>query len=390
MPQTDENKREQIDVLLSTWSPMIALSYPEGSLQILENGAGFAEELGDKKSLAMFHASLGNYYVSKGDPIPGIKYNENSFEEAKKVKDDDLIIPIGTELVVSYYWTGAFLKVVEVSRKLIELLEKTHRESDFFRRPYPPYMELHCLCGSSLASLGKFNEGEIFCEKGLLFAQRIDNLFALAFAEVQYGILFLVKGDGGNAIEHLKNSLKLLEKAEVQVFLPGVLVGLGMGYQLLGKLEMAHSHIKRGLTIQKDMGIAMGLSLSYLSMSGVHLELDEIESAQKCAEIALDFAQKGSEKHIEAWVLIILGRVLGKKESPHMNKAEECILQGIKISNGLKTRPIMSLGYLFLAELYAATGRRLKALTTLKRAQRMFKAMGMDYYLALSKQAPQE
>jgi tetratricopeptide (TPR) repeat protein len=134
----------------------------------------------------------------------------------------------------------------------------------------------------------------------------------------------------------------------------------------------------------------MGLSYSYFALSMVLLDLGDVEGAQVHAKKALDLAQKGNEKYFEGWGLTILGRILGKKESPQTDEAEKYILRGIKILDELKIKPSLSVGYLCLAELYAAKGRRLKALTNLKRAQRMFKAMGMEYYLALSKQASQD
>ena len=65
-----------------------------------------------------------------------------------------------------------------------------------------------------------------------------------------------------------------------------------------------------------------------------------------------------------------------------MDKAEEYVLQGIKMLDELKLRPFFSQGYLWLGELYADTGHREKALENLKKAEGMFQEMGMDYWLA--------
>jgi len=63
-----------------------------------------------------------------------------------------------------------------------------------------------------------------------------------------------------------------------------------------------------------------------------------------------------------------------------MDKAEEYVLQGIKMSDELKLRPCFSQGYFFLGELYVDTGQREKALETLKKAEGMMQEMGMDYW----------
>jgi len=50
-------------------------------------------------------------------------------------------------------------------------------------------------------------------------------------------------------------------------------------------------------------------------------------------------------------------------------------------------RPCCAQGFLILAEYYLSAGMRLKALRYLLKARKMFKEMGMDYWINLSKQA---
>ena len=63
-------------------------------------------------------------------------------------------------------------------------------------------------------------------------------------------------------------------------------------------------------------------------------------------------------------------------------KAEECILKGIKIFDDLKLKPLHAQGFHFLGELYTETGQQDKALKNLKKAEGLFREMGMDYWLA--------
>ena len=44
------------------------------------------------------------------------------------------------------------------------------------------------------------------------------------------------------------------------------------------------------------------------------------------------------------------------------------------------------MGYLFLVELYTDAGQREKALENLKKAKGMFQEMGMDYWLAKTRE----
>ena len=98
-------------------------------------------------------------------------------------------------------------------------------------------------------------------------------------------------------------------------------------------------------------------------------------------EEAVSLSQKYGEKHMEGLSWILLGRILGRTETAQIHKAEEYILQGMKIVDELKLKPLYAQGHLFLGELYANSGQKEKALENLKRAETMFQEMGMAYYL---------
>ena len=92
-------------------------------------------------------------------------------------------------------------------------------------------------------------------------------------------------------------------------------------------------------------------------------------------------SQKNNEKHIEAWSRLLLGNILGKAEPLRIHKAEGCFLKGIEISRELRVRAIYSWGYLYLGELYLNAGEKEKAMENLRKAEGMFREMGMDYWL---------
>ena len=45
-------------------------------------------------------------------------------------------------------------------------------------------------------------------------------------------------------------------------------------------------------------------------------------------------------------------------------------------------KPFYSLGYLYLCELYLDAGKKEMAVDNLEKAERMFREMGMDYWLS--------
>jgi len=162
LPETDENKTRQIEIRLLMTAPMITLSYPEDSLTILRECENLAKEVGDEKGLALLYRSLSYYYTLKEDPLLGIKYGEDSFREAEKIQDIELMAPLAITLYTPYAWTGDHYKIVETAPSLIKLLEKTEREFDFFDNPMNAYSYICSVCGHSMGQIGNFEEGKIF------------------------------------------------------------------------------------------------------------------------------------------------------------------------------------------------------------------------------------
>jgi hypothetical protein len=82
-----------------------------------------------------------------------------------------------------------------------------------------------------------------------------------------------------------------------------------------------------------------------------------------------------------------LGRVIGKADPSQSARAEGLILEGISILGELGLKPYQAEGYLRLGELYADSGEREKALTTLRKAEAISREMGMDYFLVRADEA---
>jgi len=382
LPETQDNKIKQIEVILLMATPMMLLAYPEDSLRIHQEGVRLCEEVDDKKSIAILYSLIGIYYLHRARPLDAIKYSEIGFKQSQKIGDIELMAPIARGLCISYVAAGEFLKTIDVAPKVFDLLENKQREADFFGAPFNPYSLLCAYYGFGLAMLGNFEKGTAYFERGLRVISTINHLPSLGVAEAMYGLSFVAKGDGINAIKHLQKSIRHFEEGRTVFILSVAWSGLGSGYYYLGDLETAKKHMEKGLDIAMRGGSEWWISFHYLYLSKIYLDLGDPKNSRSFIEEALKLSQKNNEKHLEGASWTWLGRILGKTDPSQSDKAEECILKGIKILNEMNIKPWCSEGYFHLGELYADTGKREKALENLKKAEGMFQEMGMDYWLA--------
>ena len=193
-----------------------------------------------------------------------MKYSEDAIEVGFKNQDIELIAPIAFSLFMSYSGLGLYYKIVDKAPAVIDLIERTGRQSDFFSGFLNPYSTICTMCGLGMGHLGNFKEGKIFLEKGLGSATEINDLRTLGFVELFYGHFFSIKGDWKPAIEHLQDSIKYLKEVKWLMGLAMARSGLGAAYSYLGDPKTAKSMRKRAL----ESTVRAGLNFFCLYING--------------------------------------------------------------------------------------------------------------------------
>ena len=254
-PEDGKRKREKLEVIHLTTFPMLHLGYPEDLLPILQEGERLSKELDDKRSLVMIYGRMGSYFAHIGKPLRGMKYAESAFEEARKTRDLDLMAPAAFELCAPTIGAGEFHKTVDIAVSVLNLIEQTNRQSDFFGQSMNVYSALCGRCGGSISYLGHFHEAEAVLEKGLLNATAIGDLRALALVELYFGHMFWAKGAWERAKEHYEICIKYSQEMKWPMVLSLAWSGLGHACSFLGDQVTAGKNIEKGLKIQLDAGI---------------------------------------------------------------------------------------------------------------------------------------
>ena len=195
LPKNRANKKDKLEVIWLMCAPMAWLGFPEDSLTMLQEGERLSKELGENSRLAELYNLMGVYYSFKGKTHLGKKYSEDAFEEALKYQDIELMVLLSNNLYISYHAAGEYSKIVDTAPKVIELIEKAERETDFFSQGINPYSNFCSYCGHCMGELGHFEEGEHFLAKGLHNASKINELITLAMVEMMYGFFFFNRGN---------------------------------------------------------------------------------------------------------------------------------------------------------------------------------------------------
>jgi tetratricopeptide (TPR) repeat protein len=364
LPKTEENKRKQLEIVILMYVPtgLGNVGMPDEFLQILQKGKALATELGDKRSTINIQSLIGCYYVYKGDRLKALPFIKKSFAAAQDTKDIELIGTTAEDLAYVYN--------------------------------YNQYSVLLGTFGLAHFYLGDFQKGEAFFKKGHQTAVTIGQDQTMGMVECLCGLGYLVKGDWMHASEHLKSGIKCLEKAKIPFELGIARSGLGYACSRLRDLGTGRKHIEAGIAIKRESWIETGIADQYFQLSYCQLESGYCQlesgdpgSARDSVEKALGLSQQHHEKFVEGQCLIWLGKILYSKQPAEISQAEDSIQRGISILNELKSKPFLSIGYLFLGEFCTAVGRQDESLKNLQLAKGMFQEMGMDYWLIKTREA---
>jgi tetratricopeptide (TPR) repeat protein len=379
---TRDNLHTRLEIFQSMGYPIRMLGFPVGSIECLEEGESLAQELMDQKARAYFQTNIGIYYLTAGgDPLKGRAYVERGLEDSELTDEVELIVPATDDLISSYIIEGKYSKVSQIAPKLIALIEKTQTEDKLFGRPSNQYSILHGYYGLSLGALGKFVKGERLLEKGLSYARDVDNPISIAQVEMVYGAFYFFKGDPEKMVKHWLSSTKYMEKSQFRMFQGPLWAWLGLGYLYSGRTDKALKYAEQGLGMHTHHGINAYLGSIHLVLSEIYLEQGALEKALGHAEKGVSLSLKNNEKSFEAESRLALGRVLAAVDPMKFDEAREQLLQGIGMLDELQIKPRYAAGLVHMGELFAGSGQKEEAFKNLKKAEAMFREMGMGYWL---------
>ena len=383
MPSTDANKREGIEARLSLAMPAMFLSYPEDTIDVLREGVNLANEVGDVKSLAKLNGTLSHAYAIKGESLLSIEHAEKCFQEAKEIQDLDLMAPVARDLTSAYMFAGEFAKAVPIFSTVIPLIEKANKRSEFFGRPASVYTFLCGLAGFIMSYLGSHNEAENLCEKAFVNASHNNDLYELAYSEYSYGVVAFARGDGRSIVEHLKKCVNYIEQSQMTTLMDTTLAVLGWGYVHHGDLEKAREFAGSALKAASQPGAASGNALpTQATVALIYYEMGDLEKAYLCATEAVNLSKGRMVGLWEGLACFVMGRVLARMGEPKHDEAEEYVKKALMILDKYRARTWIAIGVLTLGEIYTRSANIKKALQSLKKAEKMFKEMGMDNWLA--------
>jgi len=387
LPDSEERKREKIEVYFSIWNPMILLNYPEGSLEVLEEVERLARELDDGESLIRVYRRFASYHTLSGNNSLGMEYAEKCLDEAEKIGAVDSIARSANAVGIVYFAAGDMSKAADITHRALQIIEEQNREKDIFTGGLNVYSQLCGYCGLALGWLGRYEEAKDVLGKGLVTARETNDIFGMGFIEQCHFPVCSFGEDGDSSIAHALKAIEYFEETGIEILLGWAWSFLSNGYYMLGQYETARDYGEKSLELQEKAGLPYVLPVIYWVLALVHLAMGNTRSARALSEEALKVSREFNAKNYEAAQWTMLGRIEGEENPSQVDVAEEHIRHGILMVDELRMKPLVAWGYLCLGEVFALAGRAEDAIENLKIAEKMYQEMSMGYWLTRTQEA---
>jgi len=131
MPDTEEKKKAELDIVLLMLNPLVSIGSPEEAIVILKNGERLAKELGERETLLSLYLFTTAFYSLEGNQNDTIKYIEPIFLEAQRDQDWELMMVMLHSLVIAYDITGQYEKIAEKIPVVVEMIEINNKQSGY-------------------------------------------------------------------------------------------------------------------------------------------------------------------------------------------------------------------------------------------------------------------
>ena len=295
------------------------------------------------------------------------------------------MISIGCDLCLSYLLSGDCQRIIHIAPSIINLIESCQKQGKFFG--FNRYPWILGMLGLSWGASGEIDQARRLFEKALTYALNTNHSGTVGIVEWGYGAMLAVKGDGKDAIEHLRNAVKYLEESQSVLMLGLAWAFWGFAHCLIGMSVTGIEMTEKGLKMHSDLETPWWISCCHWLCSYAQFSLGNLIGANEHAELSLQFSVDNNERSIQGLSRVWLGRVIGKTDSMQIVAAEQQINKGIALLKELGNRVYYSLGYLWLGEVNAEAGRHEAAQDNLINAEAMFREMGMDYWLTKAQEA---
>jgi len=381
LPRTKDVIRDEADVRLALDMSLGALGYPKGSLENMNERVDLAMQLEDVRGLAVAYSRINTYFSHLGKPLEGRAYTEKAFEQILKTDDIESLASITVALCESYSLSGDYNVILRFAPRVVTLIEEANKKREYFLYPINLYSWICARLVAAFAIVGDFENAFVYAEKARGNAIEISNAITYGAAELVFGVIWLIKGNGARVVERLLISIDHIEKTGWSWLLSTAYPILSIAYGFLGDDANALKFTEKALKEQEKTEAFMLPGFAEIAAGLVQHSLGNYTDSSSYFSRSIATATERGDKFVKGLSGIFLGRSIGAESTSRGGEAAEEVLKGIRVLEQIESRVYSAIGYFFLGEIQLNIGDLKAGKKNIVKAERTLTELNEEYWL---------
>ena len=368
LPESRDTLARGLDVRFDLHMSLFALSEHARMRRHMEAGEQIAIAIGDRRQLGRALSLLCPSLRVTGENRRSAETGRRALAIAAEVGDQLLEMDASFWLGQTYSTLGDYRGAEEVYRRTITPLPRDLTTEA--ARALPHFASnARAWLASSLAQLGRFDEGVALGAEALRVAGAADDKFRLIIAHHHLGTLHLYRGAFADSVTFFEQALSIGRTWDINNYAAWSTAELAVAYARSGRIGDA---LERAGSTPESFPL-WGAEVWFLT--------GRPAEAIQAAEQGLARYRARGERGSEGWVLHLLGEIAASGDPLEVARADGHYRQAMALAKELGMRPLLAQCHLGLGKLYRRAGDRAKAEEHLTAARDMYREMDMGFWL---------
>jgi tetratricopeptide (TPR) repeat protein len=377
LPEQRHTQEQAIDLCDDLSNALQALGEFRQRFPYLREAETLAEALGDQRRLGQICTHMTHAFWTISDYGNALTYGQRALTLAAATGDAVQQARVNGFLGTVYFSLGDYRRARDVFRQAIPSYEGEWRHERFGSVMITSARDRLWLL-QCCAEVEAFAEGIAYGEEAARIAETAGHLTSMVMTQDRLGLLAFRKGELQHAVPVLEHALAQCRAADIPLYLPAIMATLGLAYVRSGQVIEA-LHLLNQVEVRQTTG--GGGDRIMLHLGEGYLMAGRVEDAHRLAERVLALSRDRKERGNQAWALWLLGEVAVQRRSPDAEQAEAHYRRAQALAEELDMCPLQAHCHGSTGMLYARLGQQEQARTELSAAIALYRAMEMTFWL---------
>ena len=292
-----------------------------------------ALKINNPNGLANAYNNIGGIYREQSNYKVALDYYDKALKIADSLGNPIMTATLANNMATIYTYQGNLPKALELDLQALNMAEK--------RNSKPMVARVTSSLGNIYMSDKNYDKALDYYFKAIKLDEELNDRVSLAYAFSNVGETYSRQGKYKEALNYYKKTLQRIDEGSNRYFYAECLARLGKAYSAEGNYSAAINAFDTSLSLQSRMKDRLGVAANYNNLGNAYLRLKKYK------------------------------------------RAENYLLEGVKIADSLKAYEFIKDGNEYLGALFKQTGQWQKALEA---TEKMNKAKDTLYGVENSKQ----